>query len=121
MTRSPHAGMRVVGDVVNLAARLQSAAAAGEILVNDIVADLARPHVGLEPVEPLALKGKTAAVPAWRVTGPAAIAGQYADPLQMIDRSTERARLGEIYQRMIGRQRLHRSSFSGRPGSGRPA
>ena len=55
------------GDTVNVAQRLQSAANPGEILVGAITARLLRGIGGLVPVGPLRLKGKAAAVEAWRL------------------------------------------------------
>lgn len=55
------------GDAVNLAARLEQAAAPGEILLGDATRTLAGEAVVAEPVEPLALKGKSEPVPAWRL------------------------------------------------------
>jgi class 3 adenylate cyclase len=51
-----------VGDAVNVAARLQQAAAPGEILLGPQTASLVREAVRLEPLEPIALKGKSAPV-----------------------------------------------------------
>ena len=56
-----------VGDTVNVAARLQQAAGPDEILVGRMTFDLTRHAVRAEPVEPLALKGKRAPVPAYRL------------------------------------------------------
>jgi class 3 adenylate cyclase/tetratricopeptide (TPR) repeat protein len=55
------------GDAVNVAARLEQVAEPGEILVGPATRGLVGDAVRLEPVEPLALKGKEAPVPAWRV------------------------------------------------------
>src|SRR5688572_29377871 len=49
----------LVGDTLNVAARLEQAAADGEVLVGPDTWRLVRDHVALEPVEPLALKGKS--------------------------------------------------------------
>ena len=59
----------VTGDAVNIAARLEQIAAPGEILITDETHQLVRDAVVAEPVEPLTLKGRTAPVPAWRITG----------------------------------------------------
>ena len=59
----------LVGDAVNVAARLEQAAAAGEILVADATLRRVREHVRAEPVPPLALKGKREPVAAWRLAG----------------------------------------------------
>ncbi len=57
----------VTGDAVNVAARLEQAAAAGEILIGAETRSLVRDAVLLQPVEPLALKGKSEPVPAFRL------------------------------------------------------
>ena len=67
-TGGPDAG-RVSGDTVNVAARLQTAADPGGILVGQLTALSVAHAVDLEPVEPLALKGKAKPVPASRVVG----------------------------------------------------
>lgn len=59
----------VTGDTVNIAKRLEQAAAPGEILVAETTHELVRDAVVAEPVGPLALKGRTAPVAAWRITG----------------------------------------------------
>ncbi|MFI7544736.1 adenylate/guanylate cyclase domain-containing protein [Actinoplanes sp. NPDC049599] len=117
VARSPRAGLRVVGDVVNLAARLQSAAVSGEILVNDTVARLARTRIALMPVTPLTLKGKTDPVPAWRVTG-ADDDHRPADG-QMVDRTVERARILDSYRWVADRRRARTVAVLGPPGIGK--
>jgi len=63
-------GQRLVsGDTVNVAARLEQAAGAGEVLLGDLTFRLARGAVQVEPVAPLTLKGKAEPVPAYRLTG----------------------------------------------------
>ena len=57
----------VTGDAVNVAARLEQAASAGEILIGAETRLLVRDAVLLEPVEPLALKGKSEPVQAFRL------------------------------------------------------
>ena len=55
------------GDAVNIAARLQQAAEPDEVLIGEKTFELVREAVETEPVEPLALKGKTQPVPAFRL------------------------------------------------------
>src|SRR5262245_35325640 len=55
------------GDAVNTAARLEQAAPAGEILIGEPTLKLVREAVETERVEPLALRGKDAPVPAFRL------------------------------------------------------
>ncbi|HEU5317184.1 MAG TPA: adenylate/guanylate cyclase domain-containing protein, partial [Chloroflexota bacterium] len=57
----------VVGDTVNTAQRIESAAPAGEVLVDETTYRLARRAFELESVAPLTLKGKAQPVPAYRV------------------------------------------------------
>ena len=59
----------VVGDAVNVAARLEQAAGAMEILIGPPTYRLVREAVDVEPVEPLELKGKAEPVPAYRLLG----------------------------------------------------
>src|SRR3989449_2767609 len=55
------------GDAVNVAARLEQAAQAGEILIGEETLHLVRDAVGSEPVERLELKGKAETVAAYRL------------------------------------------------------
>ncbi len=58
-----------VGDAVNLAARLQQAAAPGEVLIGERTWRLVRDAATVEPVAPLELKGKSGPVAAFRLLG----------------------------------------------------
>lgn len=64
----------VTGDTVNTAARLQSAALAGETLVSASTWALTQHAFAFAPHEPLALKGKAEPVPVHRLIGPADLA-----------------------------------------------
>ncbi len=55
------------GDAVNVAARLEQAAGAGEVLIGTPTERLVRDRIRTEAVAPLTLKGKTSRVPAFRV------------------------------------------------------
>ena len=64
----PTGGQRLVtGDAVNVAARLEQAAPATEVLLGDLTYQLVKDAVEVEPVEPLELKGKAERVPAYRL------------------------------------------------------
>ncbi|MEU0187479.1 adenylate/guanylate cyclase domain-containing protein [Streptomyces sp. NPDC006207] len=65
-------GARVIGDVVNTAARLQSAADVNQILIGDETARLVDARVLIAPVRPAVLRGKRDPVAAHRVIGLAA-------------------------------------------------
>ncbi len=62
------AGQRfATGDAVNVAARLEAAAPPNEILIGATTYRLVREATEVEPVAPLALKGKSEPVPAYRL------------------------------------------------------
>jgi class 3 adenylate cyclase/type II secretory pathway predicted ATPase ExeA len=68
VTGDPSSGKPIVtGDAVNVAARLQTVAAPGTILIADSTHALVREIVSAEPVGPMQLKGKTGTVTAHRV------------------------------------------------------
>ncbi|MFL5710531.1 MAG: adenylate/guanylate cyclase domain-containing protein, partial [Chloroflexota bacterium] len=56
----------VAGDIVNTAARLQSVAPPGSVLVGEGTYQAASLSIAFEPAGEQALKGKTSPVPAWR-------------------------------------------------------
>jgi DNA-binding SARP family transcriptional activator/class 3 adenylate cyclase len=55
------------GDAFNVASRLEGMAAPNEILLGENIHELVQDAVRVEPLEPLALKGRTAKVQAWRL------------------------------------------------------
>jgi len=57
----------VIGDTVNTAARLCAVAEGGEILITDELRRALRVPPPLAACEPIALKGKSSAVPVFRV------------------------------------------------------
>ena len=81
-----------IGDTMNTAARLESAAEPGEILIGEMTYRLVQDAVVAEPVEPLALKGKSESVQAFRLLQ-VAIPFPDADPAPfapMVGRTRER-------------------------------
>ena len=63
-------GQRLVtGDTVNVAARLEQVAPENEILIGEPTYRLVKDAVSVEQVAPLALKGKSEGVPAYRLLG----------------------------------------------------
>lgn len=59
----------VAGDIANVAARLQGAAKAGDVLIGERTERITRGHLDIRSMDPLALKGKSAPVSAYRVEG----------------------------------------------------
>ncbi len=62
-------GFRASGDTMNVAARLEQSAGAGEILVGGLTRELGGQAIGVEAVEPLEVKGKARALEAYRLLG----------------------------------------------------
>jgi class 3 adenylate cyclase/Flp pilus assembly protein TadD len=90
----------VSGDAVNVAARLEQAADAGEILLGDFTYRLARYGVSAEAVGPLEVKGKPEPITAWRLLDVATVPGA-ARTLEspLVGRDDDLARLEEAFER----------------------
>ena len=111
----------VTGDPVNVAARLEQAAKPGEILLGDPTHRLVRDAVTVEPVAPLSLKGKTDAVPAFRLVAVDAEAAGHARRLDapLVGRQRELTLLGQALERAIEENAAHLFTLLGPPGVGK--
>jgi adenylate cyclase len=58
-----------IGDVVNVAARLEGEARAGEVLITDATYELVADDVVVEPLGPIYVKGRVTPVSVYKVTG----------------------------------------------------
>jgi class 3 adenylate cyclase/tetratricopeptide (TPR) repeat protein len=119
VTRSSLAGLRVIGDVVNVAARLQAMATAGQILVNETIAQLAGPHFAMVSMPPLAVKGNADLVSALMAIGPADIVVPASEDVRMVDRTAERARMHAAYDRVTRDRRAQVMAVLGPLGIGK--
>ena len=88
----------VTGDPVNVAARLQQAAAAGETLIGDSTRRLVGEELEAEAVEPLTVRGKAEPLTAWRLIGTGARITADAGPMQ--GREPELRKLREAFERV---------------------
>jgi class 3 adenylate cyclase/tetratricopeptide (TPR) repeat protein len=118
----PAAGQALVtGDAVNVAARLEQGAQPGEIVIGRSTFDLVRDAVVAEPTEPLALKGKTEAVPAYRLTEvhPTApgVARRLDSPL--VGRENELRLLRQAFDRALSERACHLFTVLGPAGVGK--
>jgi len=77
----------VLGDAVNLAQRLESAAPSGETYVSDATYKLTKSRFEFEYVGELTLKGKAEPVPAWRLLGERAYAER--ERVRLVGRDAE--------------------------------
>src|SRR6185437_3512427 len=97
----------VLGDSVNVAARLEQAAAAGEVLIGEATYRLVRAAVHVEEVGPIEAKGKSEPLKAYRLLGAQAqraLPGQGGTPL--VGRAAELARLESEFEQAANGCRL---------------
>jgi class 3 adenylate cyclase/tetratricopeptide (TPR) repeat protein len=111
---------RLVGDAVNVAARLQQSAAPGEILIGPATHHLVRDRVRCEPLPPLVVKGRTAPVAAHRVVAllPAGTT-RNRPPTPIVGRDRELRLLRETLDRVIEDRAPHLFTVLGAPGVGK--
>jgi class 3 adenylate cyclase len=106
------------GDALNVAARLQQAAAPGEVLIAGATRALVGDAVEVEPVEPFALKGKSEPVPAFRLLEARAAPERRHDTV-FVGRERELALLGEAWERTLAEQRCQLVTVVGDAGLGK--
>ena len=109
----------VTGDAVNVAARLEQAAGAQEILLGDLTYRLVRDYVDVEEVEPLDLKGKSEPVPAYRLVN-VRESGERPRRLDspIVGRAEELASSRTSLATVVEERRSRLVTVVGRPGSG---
>jgi class 3 adenylate cyclase/tetratricopeptide (TPR) repeat protein len=109
------------GDTLNVASRLQGAAAPGEILIGEQTFRLARGAVDVESVGPLALRGKSERVGAYRlrsvISGQAAMARVVEADL--VDREDELTTLARAFAASTARRQGRLLAIIGEPGVGK--
>jgi class 3 adenylate cyclase len=118
----PGAGQNLVtGDTVNTAARLEQAAAPGEILIGEATLHLVRDAVVVEPMDPLALKGKADAVDAYRLLEVRAGAAGHARRLDspMVGRERPLRMLADAFEAASTESTCHLFTVFGPAGIGK--
>jgi class 3 adenylate cyclase/DNA-binding winged helix-turn-helix (wHTH) protein/tetratricopeptide (TPR) repeat protein len=110
-----------IGDAVNIAARLEQAAAPGEILLGEETLRLVRDAVEVEPVEPIALKGKSTPVRAFRLVAVDPIAPGLARHLErpLVGRERELGLLRAGWDRTVQEAGCHLFTLLGAAGVGK--
>ncbi|MCW2876902.1 MAG: adenylate/guanylate cyclase [Sphaerisporangium sp.] len=112
--------VRVIGDTVNTASRLQSAAGGGEILLGGDVARLVRQRAVLDEVPPLTLKGKRDPVRAWRLVAVKPDRGEPGtDTIPLIGRAEELRQLTQLHDRAVRDRQCGMATLLGVPGIGK--
>src|SRR4051812_19924537 len=96
-----HGDSFVIGDAVNLAARLETNAEIGGVLVGDTTARLVRDAAELEDAGLLRVKGKSEEMRAWRLVGVAdARAERQRSGAQLVGRAGQLATLVSSFERV---------------------
>jgi class 3 adenylate cyclase len=118
---SPAQGEGIVaGDVVNTAARLQSAAPVNGILVGVETYLATRSAIEYEEAEPVVAKGKQAPVRVWRAVASLCAPGERAEGrVPMLGRATELEALRSIWERVVTERRPHLVTLFGPAGIGK--
>lgn len=111
----------VVGDAVNVAARLEQAAAPGQVLIGEQTWRLVRDAATVEPVAPLALKGKGQPVAAFRLLGVRPDTLGHARHLEapMVGRSVELGLLDRALRTAVAGRACHLALVLGPAGVGK--
>lgn len=116
----PGSDLRVVGDTVVTASRLQSAAGDGEILIGHDAARMIRPWARVAAVPPLSLKGKSAPVRAWRLLSlEPEPRHPEDDQIPLVGRADELGQLRQAYRRVTQGHRCCLVTVLGTPGIGK--
>ena len=118
--RSDEGEAMVAGDVVNTAARLQTAAQANSILVGQETHRCSCSTIDYEPVESVAVKGKELPVAAWRVLGASRPPGERVAPdVPIVGREQELSALTGVWKRVLADRRPHVVTIVGLAGVGK--
>src|SRR5918992_514150 len=109
------------GDAVNVAQRLEAAAAGGEILLGGATMRLVRHAVRAEPLPPLELKGKSHPVAAWRLLAvePDARAVERRLDAPLVGRLAELDRLHAELEQALAERSCRVVTLLGDPGVGK--
>jgi class 3 adenylate cyclase/tetratricopeptide (TPR) repeat protein len=106
------------GDAVNVAARLEQAAAPGEVLLGEPTVALVRSAVEVDAVEPLALQGKSEPVPAFRLVTVREEPERRHDTA-FVGREREQAMLLEAWRRAVAERQCELVTVVGDAGVGK--
>jgi class 3 adenylate cyclase/tetratricopeptide (TPR) repeat protein len=116
------AGHRIVtGDAVNVAARLETAAAPGEILIGADTQRLVRESITAEPIDPLTVKGKADPVPAFRLLAVTGGSSRHIRPLEapLVGRQRPLLALNQAFREVAEERVCHLFTILGVAGVGK--
>ncbi len=107
----------IIGDPVNVAARLQERGRDGDVVLGEATRRLVTSQVTLEFLGAFDLKGRSEAVKAYRVVSLAAPGRGAATPF--VGREDELGRIAAVYDRAAGTPAAHLAVLLGSPGLGK--
>ena len=109
-----------IGDVVNTASRLQSAAPTGRLIVGQDTYRATRHAIGYEPLESVEAKGKAERVPAWLAVEPVSEpAERRIAPTPFLGRDREFELIRSLWNRTVAERRAQLVTILGPPGIGK--
>ena len=114
------AGTTVIGDTVNVAARLEKAAGPGEVLCGPLTVELVGGRAVFRPKQPLLLKGKSQPLHVWEAVSIGPLSGATTTPdVPLIGRDDELAYLLAQWQRVVRDSRYQMALVCGDAGLGK--
>jgi predicted ATPase/class 3 adenylate cyclase len=120
VTGDPSGGQGfATGDAINLAARLQQAAAPGEILIGETTRRLVGDHVTVTEVAPLLVKGKRGPVNAARVLAVSSDTTSTIAGSPFVGREEELRLLRDAFERCVAERTCRLVTVLGVPGIGK--
>jgi len=109
----------VTGDAVNVAARLEQAASAGEVILGAATYRLVRDAILAEPMEGLELKGKAEPVAAYRLTGIGETSPARRHDTPLVGRERELRLLADAFRRATEERACYLFTLLGPAGVGK--
>ncbi len=110
----------VIGDTVNVAARLEEVAGPGEVLCGALTAELVGSRARFRARPAVVLKGKREPVDVWEaVSMEPADVGVAVDEVPLLGRDAEMAYLGHLWRRVCGDGQVEIALLCGDAGSGK--
>ena len=121
VSHDPAGGVDAVGDVVNTAARLESAAPMDGVLVDGWSYRATERAIHYAPAEPVSAKGKAEPVDAWVAVAPRSIVPEQmrAEGLPFVGRDGEAELLRGVFDRSRREPSTQLVSVIGEPGIGK--
>lgn len=106
-----------IGDVVNTASRLQTAAPEGRLIVGEDTYRATHHSISYEPMDAVDAKGKAEPMPAWLAIEPLLAPAQRPIGGQpLVGRNRELELIGSLWSRTVAERRPHLISLIGHPG-----